>query len=45
MIQKNWPFNACTDCISLKDVVEFFNQESELLDIYEEEVIEAGEFE
>jgi hypothetical protein len=45
MIQKSWPFDARTDCISQKDVVEFFNQESELLDIYEEEFIKVGEFE
>jgi hypothetical protein len=37
MIQKNWPFDARTDCISQKDVAGFFNNESELLEIHEDD--------
>lgn len=45
MIQKNWPFDARTDTLSQKDVAQFFNDEAELLEIHEEELIAAGEFE
>jgi hypothetical protein len=45
MIQKNWPSDARTNCMSQVDVTQFFNDEAELLELHEEELIAAGEFE
>jgi hypothetical protein len=45
MIKKNWPSDARTDCISQAHVIQFFNDEAELLELHEEELIAAGKFE
>jgi hypothetical protein len=45
MIQKNWPSDARTYCMSQANVIQFFNDEAELLELHEEELIAAGEFE